>query len=178
MKNFLCTYLWRGVNYSPYEKYLINLLGRKVDSIEYFPASEGFFAYQNDQKDKSLLLQYNSGIYFEFIKVEDFEKKNPKRFNLSNIEININYVLIVSTNAGLWAYNTGDTVMFNSVVPPKLLVTGRYKHFISAFGEHVIASEVEQSLSETAKKFNVSISEFTVAPKLKMARSCHVMNGL
>ena len=160
-------YIYGGVNYSPYEKIFNKLIGRKVDSIEYFPASEGFFAYQNDQKDKSLLLQYNSGIYFEFIKVKDFEKKNPKRFNLSNIEININYVLIVSTNAGLWAYNTGDTVMFVSVAPPKLLVTGRYKHFISAFGEHVIASEVEQSLSETAKKFNISISEFTVAPKIE-----------
>ena len=160
-------YIYGGVNYSPYEKIFNKLIGRKVDSIEYFPASEGFFAYQNDQKDKSLLLQYNSGIYFEFIKVKDFEKKNPKRFNLSNIEININYILIVSTNAGLWAYNTGDTVMFVSTVPPKLLVTGRYKHFISAFGEHVIASEVEQSLSETAKKFNISISEFTVAPKIE-----------
>ena len=102
-------------------------------------------------------------------------KKKPKRFNLSNIEININYVLIVSTNAGLWAYNTGDTVMFVSVVPPKLLVTGRYKHFISAFGEHVIASEVEQSLSETAKKFSESISEFTVAPKIENGEKlpCH-----
>ena len=120
-------------------------------------------------------MQYDSGIYFEFIKVEDFEKNNPERFNLSNIEINTNYVLIVSTNAGLWAYNTGDTVMFTSTAPPKLLVTGRYKHFISAFGEHVIASEVEQSLSEAAKKFDVSISEFTVAPKIENGNRlpCH-----
>lgn len=160
-------YIYGGVNYSPYEKRFNKLIGKKIDSIEYFPASEGFFAYQNDQKDKSLLLQYDSGIYYEFIKAEDFEKKNPKRFNLSNIKININYVLIVSTNAGLWAYNTGDTVMFMSIAPPKLIVTGRYKHFISAFGEHVIASEVEQSLSEAAKKFNVSVSEFTVAPKIE-----------
>ena len=162
----LSLYIYGGVNYSPYEKIFKKLIGKKIDSIEYFPASEGFFAYQNDQKDKSMLLQYDSGIYFEFIKVEDFEKNNPKRFNLSNIEININYVLIVSTNAGLWAYNTGDTVMFTSVAPPKLLITGRYKHFISAFGEHVIASEVEQGLSEAIKKFNVSVSEFTVAPKI------------
>ena len=160
-------YIYGGVNYSPYEKIFNKLIGKKIDSIEYFPASEGFFAYQNDQKDKSLLLQYDSGIYFEFIKADDFEKNNPKRFNLSSIELNINYVLIVSTNAGLWAYNTGDTVMFTSLIPPKLLVTGRYKHFISAFGEHVIASEVEQSLSEAAKKFNVSVLEFTVAPKIE-----------
>lgn len=168
-------YIYGGVNYSPYEKIFNKLIGKKIDSIEYFPASEGFFAYQNDQKDKSMLLQYDSGIYFEFIKVEDFEKNNPKRFNLSNIEININYVLIVSTNAGLWAYNTGDTVMFTSLAPPKLLVTGRHKHFISAFGEHVIASEVEQSLSEAAKKFNLSVSEFTVAPKIENGNKlpCH-----
>ncbi len=168
-------YIYGGVNYSPYEKIFNKLIGKKTDSIEYFPASEGFFAYQNDQKDKSLLLQYNSGIYFEFVKVEDFQKNNPERFNLSNIEKNINYVLIVSTNAGLWGYNTGDTVMFTSITPPKLLVTGRYKHFISAFGEHVIASEVEQSLSETAKKFNISISEFTVAPKIENGNKlpCH-----
>jgi len=168
-------YIYGGVNYSPYEKTFNKLIGKKIDSIEYFPASEGFFAYQNDQKDNSLLLQYDSGIYYEFIKVEDFEKKNPERLNLSNIEINTNYVLIVSTNAGLWAYNTGDTVMFVSIAPPKLLITGRYKHFISAFGEHVIASEIEQSLSETAKKFNISISEFTVAPKIENGQKlpCH-----
>ncbi len=168
-------YIYGGVNYSPYEKIFNKLIGKKIDSIEYFPASEGFFAYQNDQKDKSLLLQYDSGIYFEFIKVQDFQKNNPERLNLSNIEININYILIVSTNAGLWAYNTGDTVMFTSITPPKLLVTGRYKHFISAFGEHVIASEVEQSLSEAAKKFNVSVSEFTVAPKIENGNKlpCH-----
>jgi hypothetical protein len=168
-------YIYGGVNYSPYEKIFYKLIGKKIDSIEYFPASEGFFAYQNDQKDKSLLLQYDSGIYFEFIKVEDFEKNNPERFNLSSIELYINYVLIVSTNAGLWAYNTGDTVMFTSIAPPKLLVTGRHKHFISAFGEHVIASEVELSLSEAAKKFNVSISEFTVAPKIENGNKlpCH-----
>ena len=168
-------YIYGGVNYSPYEKIFNKLIGKKIDSIEYFPASEGFFAYQNDQKDKSLLLQYDSGMYFEFIKVQDFQKNNPERLNLSNIEININYILIVSTNAGLWAYNTGDTVMFTSITPPKLLVTGRYKHFISAFGEHVIASEVEQSLSEAAKKFNVSVSEFTVAPKIENGNKlpCH-----
>jgi len=168
-------YIYGGVNYSPYEKIFNKLIGKKINSIEYFPASEGFFAYQNNQNDKSLLLQYDSGIYFEFIKIEDFEKNNPERFNLSNIELNINYVLIVSTNAGLWAYNTGDTVMFTSLAPPKLLVTGRYKHFISAFGEHVIASEVEQSLSEAAKKFDLSISEFTVAPKIENGNKlpCH-----
>ena len=173
-KNF-SLFVFGGVNYEPYKKKFSKLIGKKVDSIEYFPASEGFFAYQNNQSDKALLLQYNSGIFYEFIKLVEFESDKVTRHDLSTVEIGVNYVMIISTNAGLWAYNTGDTVVFTSLVPPKILVTGRYKHFISAFGEHVIASEVEQSLAETASFFNVVVSEFTVAPKLENKDSlpCH-----
>ena len=173
-KNF-SLFVFGGVNYEPYKKKFSKLIGKKVDSIEYFPASEGFFAYQNNQNDKALLLQYNSGIFYEFIKLVEFESDKVTRHDLSTVEIGVNYVMIISTNAGLWAYNTGDTVVFTSLVPPKILVTGRYKHFISAFGEHVIASEVEQSLAETASFFNVVVSEFTVAPKLENKDSlpCH-----
>ena len=173
-KNF-SLFVFGGVNYEPYKKKFSKLIGKKVDSIEYFPASEGFFAYQNNQNDKALLLQYNSGIFYEFIKLDEFESDKATRHDLSTVEIGVNYVMIISTNAGLWAYNTGDTVIFTSLVPPKILVTGRYKHFISAFGEHVIASEVEQSLAETASFFNVVVSEFTVAPKLENKDSlpCH-----
>lgn len=162
----LSLYVFGGVNYEPYQKTFNKLIGKKINTIEFYPSSEGFFAYQNDQNDKSLLLQYDSGIYYEFVKLENFENENSKRYNLSQVQIGINYVLIVSTNAGLWAYNTGDTVTFTSLDPPKILVTGRYKHFISAFGEHVIVTEVEQSLAETSKYFNELIAEFTVAPKL------------
>ena len=160
-------FIFGGVNYEPYKKKFNKLIGKKIDSIEYFPASEGFFAYQNDQENKALLLQYDSGIFYEFIKLSEFESDKATRHDLSTVEIGVNYVMIVSTNAGLWAYNTGDTVVFTSLIPPKILVTGRYKHFISAFGEHVITSEIEQSLAETASFFNVVISEFTVAPKLE-----------
>ena len=160
-------FVFGGVNYEPYKKKFNKLIGKTIDSIEYFPASEGFFAYQNEQDDKALLLQYNSGIFYEFIKLSEFESNKAIRHDLSTVETGVNYVMIVSTNAGLWAYNTGDTVVFTSLVPPKILVTGRYKHFISAFGEHVIASEVEQSLAETASFFNILINEFTVAPKLE-----------
>ena len=160
-------FIFGGVNYEPYKKKFNKLIGKKIDSIEYFPASEGFFAYQNKQEDKALLLQYDSGIFYEFIKLKEFESNKAVRHDLSTVETGVNYVMIVSTNAGLWAYNTGDTIVFTSLVPPKILVTGRYKHFISAFGEHVIASEVEQSLAETSSFFNVIINEFTVAPKLE-----------
>ena len=160
-------FVFGGVNYEPYKKKFNKLIGKTIDSIEYFPASEGFFAYQNEQDDKALLLQYDSGIFYEFIKLSEFESNKAIRHDLSTVETGVNYVMVVSTNAGLWAYNTGDTVVFTSLVPPKILVTGRYKHFISAFGEHVIASEVEQSLAETASFFNILINEFTVAPKLE-----------
>ena len=142
----------------------LGLLNKEIDSIEYFPASEGFFAYQDSQKSNELLLQINSGIYFEFIKLDEMKLKNPRRFTVENVETGINYVLIISTNAGLWAYNTGDTIAFTSLFPHKIIVTGRYKHFISAFGEHVIASEVERALKQSLKKSILKVNEFTVAP--------------
>ena len=157
-------YIYGGVNFSPYEKIFNKLLGKKINTIEYYPASEGFFAYQNSQKDKSLLLEYNSGIFYEFIKTNEFELENYTRYNLTNVEVGVNYILVVTSNAGLWGYNTGDTIKFTSINPPKILVTGRYKHFISAFGEHVISEEVEQSISELCHEKNIEVSEFTVAP--------------
>ena len=160
----LSLYIYGGVNFSPYEKTFNKLLGKKINTIEYYPASEGFFAYQNSQIDRSLLLQYNSGIFYEFIKTDEFDSHNYTRYNLANVEIGTNYVLVVTSNAGLWAYNTGDTVRFTSLIPPKIIVTGRYKHFISAFGEHVISEEVEQSISELCAEKNVEIIEFTVSP--------------
>ena len=164
-KNFKL-YIYGGVNFSPYERIFRKLIGKKIDSIEYYPASEGFFAYQNSQADKSLLLEFNGGIFYEFIKVDEFESSNYERYTLGNVELDVNYILVISSNAGLWAYNTGDTVKFTSLNPPKILVTGRYKHFISAFGEHVIVNEVEQSIAEVCKKQKINILEFTVAPMI------------
>ena len=158
-------FIYGGVNFSPYKNLLKISLARE-DTIEYYPASEGFFAYQNSQLDKSLLLQYNSGIFYEFIKTDEFEKEDAKRYNLGNVKVETNYVLVVSNNAGLWGYNTGDTVKFTSLNPPKILVTGRYKHFISAFGEHVISEEVEKSISELCEIKEINIREFTVAPMI------------
>lgn len=167
-KNFNL-FIYGGVNYEPYRAKFENLIGRKVDSIELFPASEGFFAYQDCQNEKGMLLLLNSGIFYEFIKVDDFHNENPKRHTIGEVAIGVNYVLIISTNAGLWAYNIGDTVQFTSIQPYRVIVSGRIKHFISAFGEHVIAKEVEQALQEALVGTTIRINEFTVAPQITPA---------
>jgi len=159
-------FIYGGVNYEPYKKKFIDLIGRKVDSIEFYPASEGFFAFQNNQSKKDLLLLLNSGVFYEFISVENFNLNILKRITVKDVKLNTNYVLIISTNAGLWAYNTGDTVMFTELKPHKILVTGRVKHFISAFGEHVIVKDVENAINKTCLKQNILITEFTVAPEV------------
>ena len=164
-KNFNL-FIYGGVNYEPYRAKFENLIGRKVDSIELFPASEGFFAYQDSQKEKGMLLLLNSGIFYEFIKVEEFSSQNPKRYTIGEVEIGVNYVLIISTNAGLWAYNIGDTVQFTCLKPYRVIVSGRIKHFISAFGEHVIGKEVESALQEAIIGTSIRINEFTVAPQI------------
>jgi hypothetical protein len=164
-KNFNL-FIFGGVNYEPYRAKFENLIGRKVDSIELYPASEGFFAFQDSQQEKGMLLQLNSGIFYEFIKAEDFFEEDPKRIMLKDVEVGVNYVMLISTNAGLWAYNIGDTVEFTSTAPYRVIVSGRIKHFISAFGEHVIGKEVEQALQEAIAGTSITISEFTVAPMI------------
>jgi phenylacetate-coenzyme A ligase PaaK-like adenylate-forming protein len=155
-----------GVNFEPYKARLFESIGKKIDTIETFPASEGFFAFQDTQTEKGLLLNTNSGIFFEFVPVEEIKKENPVRLTLKEVELDKNYVLIISSNAGLWAYNIGDTVKFVSLNPYRIQVTGRMKHFISAFGEHVIGEEVEDALMKAAISENIKITEFTVAPNI------------
>ncbi|TDP60039.1 GH3 auxin-responsive promoter family protein [Flavobacterium dankookense] len=164
-KNFNL-FIYGGVNYEPYRAKFEKLIGRKVDSIELFPASEGFFAYQDLQSEKGMLLLLNSGIFYEFVKSEEFFTENPKRYTIGEVELGVNYVLLLSTNAGLWAYNIGDTVQFTSLKPYRVIVSGRIKHYISAFGEHVIGKEVETALKEAMENTTISVNEFTVAPQI------------
>lgn len=164
-KNFNL-FIYGGVNYEPYRAKFENLIGRKVDSIELFPASEGFFAYQDSQKQKGMLLLLNAGIFYEFIKSDEFFSENPKRYTIGEVQMGVNYVLIISTNAGLWGYDIGDTVQFTSVKPYRIIVSGRIKHYISAFGEHVIGKEVEHALQEAMENTQVRVNEFTVAPQI------------
>jgi hypothetical protein len=159
-------FMYGGVNFEPYRTKLEELVGGRIDSIETFPASEGFIAFQDDVHDKGLLLNTNSGIFFEFVPVERIGDENPQRLMLDQVELHKDYALIINNNAGLWGYNIGDCVRFVSLDPYKLLVSGRVKHYISAFGEHVIGKEVEEAILSVAQKHAASIIEFTVAPQV------------
>lgn len=159
-----------GVNFEPYKARLYESIGRKLDSIELFPASEGFFAFQDSQEAEGLLLNTHSGIYFEFIPVTEMGLENPQRIPLSEVKTGINYAMVINSDAGLWGYNLGDTVKFVSTSPYRLVVTGRIKHFISAFGEHVIGEEVEGALLKAAAESEVKVTEFTVAPLIQQEK--------
>lgn len=160
-------FVYGGVNFEPYRQRFLESVGRKLPSIETYPASEGFIAFQNDPSDSSLLLLANSGIFFEFIPADHFFEPNPPRLSLEEVKTGVNYAVILHTNAGLWGYSIGDMVKFTQLNPHKLLVTGRIKHFISAFGEHVIGEEVENAMKRTCEMFpEVVVTEFTVAPNV------------
>ena len=159
-------FIYGGVNFDPYKNKFESLIGKKIDYIELYPASEGFIAYQDSQKEQGMLLQLNSGIFYEFIPANEFFNENPTRISVEDVQLGVNYVIILNTNAGLWGYNIGDTVEFTSLLPYRIKVTGRIKHFISAFGEHVIGKEVEKALNDAIKGTNTNVSEFTVAPQV------------
>ena len=159
-------FIYGGVNYEPYRQTFEKLIGKKIDSIELYPASEGFIAYQDSQKEEGMLLCVNHGIFYEFIPSAEFFDKNPTRISLTDVKIGVNYVLILNTNAGLWGYNIGDTIKFVSIDPYRIIVSGRISHFTSAFGEHVIAEEVEKSLKEAMEKIPAQVNEFHVAPQV------------
>ncbi|WP_445386358.1 GH3 auxin-responsive promoter family protein [Robiginitalea sp. IMCC44478] len=159
-------FIYGGVNFEPYRNRFENLMGRKIDSIELFPASEGFFAYQDQLNKRGLLLLLDAGIFYEFIKADEFFEQNPRRHTIGEVELGVNYAMILSTNAGLWGYNLGDTVQFISLNPYRVVVSGRIKHFISAFGEHVIAKEVEYAMEAALSSSKAEVTEFTVAPQI------------
>jgi hypothetical protein len=157
-----------GVNFEPYRAKLFDSLGGHVDTIETFPSSEGFFAFQDTLDKEGLLLNTNSGIFFEFIPADEIFKEKPKRLSLEEVKVGENYALIINSNAGLWGYNIGDTVRFVSTDPYRLVVTGRIKHYISAFGEHVIGEEVEHAMMQASKEADAHVIEFTVAPRIQV----------
>ena len=168
-------FVYGGVNFQPYERKFKSLIGRKIDSIELFPASEGFYAFQDRQESKDLLLILNDGIFYEFIEEKKYHLNVFDRIPIAEVCLNTNYVLIISTNAGLWAYNTGDTIQFTSINPYRVIVTGRVAQFLSAFGEHVIVKEVELAVEKACSMTGEIVNEFTVAPKFKKANetACH-----
>lgn len=155
-----------GVAFEPYRKSFKQLIGKDIPSIETYPSSEGFIAYQDTQTEEGMLLCANHGIFYEFIPAEEYFDKNPRRLSLKDVKTGVDYVLILNTNAGLWGYNIGDTIRFVSINPYRLLVSGRIKHFTSAFGEHVIVKEVEDALQSALDKYSAEINEFHVAPQV------------
>lgn len=163
-------FVYGGVNFEPYRAKLFETIGQKVDSIETYPASEGFIAYQDSQREHGLLMLLNHGIFYEFIPTDEYFNDNPTRLCIDEVELGKNYALIINSNAGLWGYSIGDTIKFVSKNPYRIVVTGRIKHFISAFGEHVIGEEVEKAMKFTMEKFQgVELVEFTVAPQVTPA---------
>ena len=159
-------FIYGGVSFKPYKKIFDELIGRKVNSIQVYPASEGFFAFQDQMDNESMLLILNNHIYYEFIETKDLLVGNNNYIPLSEVKVGKNYALIISTSSGLWRYNIGDTIQFTEIKPFRIIVTGRIKHFISAFGEHVIAKEVETAIREASSKLKSKIREFTVAPQV------------
>ncbi|MCQ4036020.1 GH3 auxin-responsive promoter family protein [Kaistella montana] len=155
-----------GVNFEPYREKMNELLGKPVDTIQTFPASEGFFAFQDDYQKEGLQLLTNHGIFYEFVPLEEYGKPDAKRLTLKDIELHKDYALILTTNSGLWAYSIGDVVRFISKKPYRIVVSGRTKQFTSAFGEHVIAFEVEEAMKATVEKFPAQITEFHLAPQV------------
>lgn len=160
-------FVYGGVNFEPYRAKLFESIGKKIDAIETYPASEGFIAYQDSQEAEGLLLLLNSGVFYEFIPVEDYFKENPRRLHIGEVQLGVNYAVVMNTNAGLWGYSIGDTVKFVSLNPYRIIVSGRIKHFISAFGEHVIGEEVEKAMQFAMQRHpEVELVEFTVAPQV------------
>ena len=159
-------FVYGGVNYEPYRKKIEETIGKRIDSVELYPASEGFIAYQDMPGEEGLLLNVNAGIYYEFIEAGEFFKPEARRLTLGEVKTGIQYALLLTTNAGLWSYSIGDTVKFVSLSPYRIVVTGRIRHFISAFGEHVIGEEVEKALLSAAREQGAGIVEFTVAPQV------------
>ena len=162
-------FVYGGVNFEPYRARFEQLIGKRIPIIELYPASEGFLAFQDSQEADGLLLNTNSGIFFEFIPADEYFNERPTRLSLRDVSVGVNYALVLSNNAGLWSYSIGDTVKFTSLNPPRIKVTGRIKHFTSAFGEHVIADEVEGAMSEACTALGIQVNEFHVAPMVSPA---------
>lgn len=159
-------FVYGGVNYEPYRAKLEELVGGQVDSVEIYPASEGFLAFQDIPGERGMFLNVASGLFFEFIPVNELGNEHPTRLRLHDVQCGVNYLLILNTNAGLWGYNIGDTVEFVSTNPYRIIVTGRVKHYISAFGEHVIGKEVDEAMQVTCQALGTRVVEFTVAPQV------------
>ncbi len=154
-----------GVNFAPYrEQYKKLIPSDEMHYMETYNASEGFFAIQDDPSRSDMMLMLDYGVYYEFIPMEEFGREDPHVLSLEDVELNKNYAIVISTNAGLWRYIIGDTIQFTSKNPYRLKITGRTKHFINAFGEEVIIDNAEKALQEACRETGAIINEYTAGP--------------
>ena len=154
-----------GVSFEPYRKQFEKLIPNpKMNYLETYNASEGFFGIQDDPEKKDMLLMLDYGVFYEFIPMNQFQNENPPTVSVGDVVPGVNYAIVISTNGGLWRYLIGDTIIFSSIFPHKFNISGRTKHFINAFGEEVIIENAEKALSIACKKSNAQITEYTAAP--------------
>ncbi len=162
-----------AVNFQPYKQQFLKLIPKSgMNYYETYNASEGFFGIQDQPNSEEMLLMLDYGIFYEFIPIDDIHSSNPKVLTLSEVELNQNYAIVISTNAGLWRYKIGDTVSFTSVDPFRIRITGRTAHFINAFGEELIVENAERAISETCIKARAVIREYTASPIYFSDESC------
>lgn len=157
-------YIHGGVSFTPYKEQFKKLIGDTIHYLEMYNASEGFFAAQDRLNDEGMLLFLNHGIFYEFMPVEEYGRKNPQTIGLNKVETGRNYALIITTNGGLWRYMVGDTVQFTSLSPYRIKVSGRLKHYINAFGEEVIVDNTDKAIAVTCEKTGAIVNDYTAGP--------------
>ena len=159
------SYVHGGVSFSPYRAQFEKFIPSKTFIYqEIYNASEGFFAIQNERTEEGMLLLVDNGVYYEFVTIAEWDAQFPRAIGLEDVQLGQHYAMVITTNSGLWRYATGDTVMFTSVMPYKIKVTGRTQQFVNAFGEEVMVSNTDKALEETCKVLDVAVAEYTVAP--------------
>lgn len=153
-----------AVNFIPYKSQFQNIIGKKINYLETYNASEGFFGIQDLKESEEMLLMLDYGIFYEFIPMDEIDREHPKTISLAEVELNKNYAILITTNAGLWRYKIGDTVIFTSVNPYRIKITGRTAHFINAFGEELIVDNADKAIVAASNRTNSHVREYTAAP--------------
>jgi len=157
-------YIHGGVSFKPYREQFNRLIGKKINYLEMYNASEGFIAAQENPDDEGMLLFVDHGIFMEFMPVSEYGNKDPRTIGLRKVELGKNYAPVISTNGGLWRYLLGDTIRFTSLDPYKIIVSGRVRHYINAFGEELIVDNTDRAISMTCEQTNAIVNDYTAAP--------------
>jgi GH3 auxin-responsive promoter len=157
-------YMHGGVSFVPYKEQFKKLIGKDINYLEMYNASEGFFAAQDRPGEEGMLLFVDHGTFMEFMPVGEYGKENPQTIGLNDVELGKNYALVISTNGGLWRYLVGDTIQFTSLAPFRIKVSGRLKHYINAFGEEIIVDNTDKAIAEACEKTGAVVNDYTAAP--------------